>query len=453
MLGEKGIGRLAIAVIGPQVLVMTRAQEPADSTLVCAFINWTLFETPGVRLDEIDVPTTELPAGALPDVTVIKDLVDRARGNVDHLSTIGPDRRRRILAELTQFESVDPASLDSDLDGPSLSDHHGTQFLILPVDESLGPNLEEPRGRFGASAMRKTLIGFSNTMTGQAKPVIESRFRDHRTRDSYDEIIGDDEFFTPEEFAEADHHIEGRFDKYGQFVGRVGVYGQEATPHVVPWPDAHGQTTDCGPFNIRFAVVQGERPASRVPPEEWARLTAKLDEIGGLYVYRDGIRVLPYGGPDYDWVGIEFRRTKSAGYYYFSYRRLFGHVDIGVVQNAKLNEKAGREGFRENRAYRQFTAILSNFFVQIAADFFRQGGAEYATFQEVHGELERAEQVRRDREEKARARRAQFETGLAKSSEALSSGEVGDAVDEVVATLRKNSRIRRSFRRRCRYCR
>ena len=146
-------------------------------------------------------------------------------------------------------------------------------------------------------------------------------------------------------------------------------------------------------------------------------------------------------------------QTKSAGYYYFSYRRLFGHVDIGVVQNAKLNEKAGREGFRENRAYRQFTAILSNFFVQIAADFFRQGGAEYATFQEVHGELERAEQVRRDREEKARARRAQFETGLAKSSEALSSGEVGDAVDEVVATLRKNSRIRRSFRRRCRYCR
>ena len=46
--------------------------------------------------------------------------------------------------------------------------------------------------------------------------------------------------------------------------------------------------------------------------------------MGGLYIYRDGIRVLPYGDTDYDWLDIELRRTKSARHYYFSHRKMFG---------------------------------------------------------------------------------------------------------------------------------
>jgi signal transduction histidine kinase len=438
LLGEKGIGRLAIAVIGSQVLVMSRAHPPANSPLVCAFINWTLFEAPGIRLDEIEVPIVDLPPGELPDSSVITELVDTAHSNTERLSaTISDPRRRQILSELKQFAKVDPASLDTELGEPSLRTGHGTHFLILPVHESLSASLEEPTGRFGASPIRKALVGFTNTMTSDLEPIIETKFRDHKTRDSYDEIIGG-EFFTPEEFREADHHIEGEFDAYGQFVGRVSVYQQDATRHVVSWPQAGGRKTDCGPFKLRVAIVQGERSATKVPPEEWARLTARLDEIGGLYVYRDGIRVLPYGGPDFDWVGIEFRRTKSAYYYYFSYRRIFGHVDISSRQNAKLNEKAGREGFQENRAYRQFRGILENFFVQVAADFFREGGVEYETFQEIRGELEQAEELRRKRQKQLRVRLAQFRTSLAESSDAIASGDIADAVNEVIDTLRKD---------------
>ncbi|RYZ84396.1 MAG: hypothetical protein EOP04_18075 [Proteobacteria bacterium] len=61
VLGEKGIGRLAIAAIGPQVLILTRAKKTdgnstdEDNPLVAAFIHWGLFEIPGVDLDEIEV--------------------------------------------------------------------------------------------------------------------------------------------------------------------------------------------------------------------------------------------------------------------------------------------------------------------------------------------------------------------------------------------------------------
>ena len=56
-LGEKGIGRLAIAAIGPQVLLLTRARRTTGlSPTVASFINWSLFALPGISLDEIDVP-------------------------------------------------------------------------------------------------------------------------------------------------------------------------------------------------------------------------------------------------------------------------------------------------------------------------------------------------------------------------------------------------------------
>ena len=56
MLGEKGIGRLAIATIGPQLLVLTRANtEAGASDLTAAFLNWGVFEWPGVDLEQIDI--------------------------------------------------------------------------------------------------------------------------------------------------------------------------------------------------------------------------------------------------------------------------------------------------------------------------------------------------------------------------------------------------------------
>jgi len=53
VLGEKGIGRLALTAIGPQVLILTRTQ---GGELTAAFVQWTLFQSPGVNLDEIEVP-------------------------------------------------------------------------------------------------------------------------------------------------------------------------------------------------------------------------------------------------------------------------------------------------------------------------------------------------------------------------------------------------------------
>ncbi|HXI26572.1 MAG TPA: ATP-binding protein, partial [Pyrinomonadaceae bacterium] len=405
MLGEKGIGRLAVAAIGPQVLILTRAKRGSRVyDTVMSFINWGLFEVPGINLDEIDIPVITYAHGDLPSKDDVMATVDLFGENVDKLEkSIEAPLVERIKSELRKF-SVDPQNIDhylSQMGSPSLTGAgHGTHFLILPTRRSLILDME--------GDITSTLIGFSNTMAKERPPRIKTSFRDHNTPETFEDRINPVNFFTPEEFKTADHHFEGQFNEYGQFSGKVTIYEQNPVRHTVTWGDAKKRKTECGPFRLNLAYVQGDPKESLLPRDAYAHITRKLDKLGGLYIYKNGIRVLPYGRSDYDFLELEQRRTRGAGYYYFSYRRMFGYVEISGTSNPNLTEKAGREGFIQNTAYRQFRDILKNFFLQIAADFFRKGGEYSGVYEGKRTELRRQEIVRREREKFAREQRSQL---------------------------------------------
>lgn len=438
VLGEKGIGRLAIGAIGPQVLVLTRAERDGKLTdLTAAFLPWSLFQCPGIDLDQIEIPVKSFPGGTLPNRKDVDAMVGAVRKNVKSLAgCIGEDTAKRIDGELQRF-TVDPEELDTSLGLPTLKGTgRGTHFYVLPTDPSLAAAIDEKTDDDSAPPLKKMLLGFTNTMTpSHPPPNIRAVFRDHKTNEGSEDLIDEQGFFTPDEFRNADHHILGRFDEYGQFLGTVSIYGEDHVNHVVAWEPAQGRKTDCGPFKLSVAYVQGKSNESTIPPDDWARIIRKLNQIGGLYIYKDNIRILPYGNTDYDFLDIEKNRTKSAGYYYFSYRRIFGVIEISQHENSQLSEKAGREGFRENRAYRQFRAILMNFFIQIAADFFREGSAGAERYIERKAELDRIEQARRRREKQLTARRAEFGRQLQSFFAAVETGKPKMAVSAIMETL------------------
>ena len=401
MLGEKGIGRLAISTIGPQVLVLTRAKRGKwSSDLTAAFVNWSLFECPGIDLEDIQIPIHTFSGGELPSSEDVTQMVTDFGENNEHLrSAIGEHNYERIRSELLHFE-VDPQDIDAYLGEPTLrGTGSGTHFIILPTSDLLPADIDgEPRID-KATPLKKALLGFTNTMTpSHSPPVIRTAFRDHKTEEFAEDLIAEGEFFTPEQFRNADHCVRGRFDEYGQLSGEVSIYGEPIENHVIAWTGAGGSPTDCGPFFISFAAIEGESRHSTLPSEDHALMTQKMGKIGGLYIYRNGVRILPYGDTDYDWLDIEYHRTKSAYYYYFSHRKMFGVVEINNRDNHQLNEKAGREGFRQNKAYRQFKSILKHFFVQVAADFFRKEGVHSERFEERKKELAKIELDRRRRE-------------------------------------------------------
>ena len=420
MLGEKGIGRLAIATIGPQLLVLTRAKTQAGpSELTAAFLNWGVFEWPGVDLEQIDVPIRSFAEGRLPSAEDIGEMVEEFGSNLAEVGTqVGAAYRERLENELRQFD-VDPRDIDSYLQEPSLAGTGcGTHFIIKPSSELLPEDIDgdatasKAAALKKASPLKKALLGFGNTMVPGQGPVIHTAFRDHKSDEVEEDLIAAEEFFTPEEFASADHRVRGQFDEYGQFEGDISIYGEPAAGHVISWGGARGAQTNCGPFTIDFAAFEGESKHSTIPYEEHSVLASKAEQLGGLYIYRNGIRILPYGDTDYDWLDIEFRRTKSAYYYYFSHRKMFGAVEIDAEGNQGLREKAGREGFQENKAYRQFKSILQNFFLQLVADFFRAEGVHGEMFDLRKKELSREEEARRQRARQVAQRRRKFEDEL-----------------------------------------
>ena len=87
-------------------------------------------------------------------------------------------------------------------------------------------------------------------------------------------------------------------------------------------------------------------------------------------VFRDGLRVLPYGRTDNDFFDIESRRSRSAGREFWNHRQMFGRLAITRERNPNLKDKAGREGLLDNRAAKTLKAIISNILMQSARRYF-----------------------------------------------------------------------------------
>ena len=87
-------------------------------------------------------------------------------------------------------------------------------------------------------------------------------------------------------------------------------------------------------------------------------------------VFRDGLRVLPYGRTDNDFFEIESRRSRSAGREFWNHRQLFGRIAIGRNRNPNLKDKAGREGLLDNQAAKTFKELVSNVLMQAARLYF-----------------------------------------------------------------------------------
>ncbi|MDD4353829.1 MAG: ATP-binding protein, partial [Candidatus Nanoarchaeia archaeon] len=156
----------------------------------------------------------------------------------------------------------------------------------------------------------------------------------------------------------------------GDFNGKLKIYDK--------WIDYNEKInlrkkysrTNYGSCNVKLGYALGEKVDSKLNDTQFDILKKKVTNYGGIYIFRDGFRVLPYGRAREDFLGLEERRSKSIGQYFFSYRRLFGYISITRKGNENLIDKAGREGLINNSWYRAFADDLEGLFISLAKDFF-----------------------------------------------------------------------------------
>lgn len=122
--------------------------------------------------------------------------------------------------------------------------------------------------------------------------------------------------------------------------------------------------TECGSFHFGFYVFDrsSEAPAKYQLDKE----DKEIIRDHRVYLYRDGIRVYPYGEPNDDWLRIDmYRGTISAGHF-LSNDQVVGYVNISHKGNPRLKDKTNREGLiEEGNATDDFLALLRVFLAYI----------------------------------------------------------------------------------------
>ncbi|ROR95925.1 histidine kinase/DNA gyrase B/HSP90-like ATPase [Salana multivorans] len=88
-----------------------------------------------------------------------------------------------------------------------------------------------------------------------------------------------------------------------------------------------------------------------------------------IYLYRDGVRVLPYGDPDDDWLQLDTIRGTLGANRVLGNDQTIGFVYISQEGNPELRDKTNREGLIDSGdAYRDFLHLL-----QLLINYLRKG--------------------------------------------------------------------------------
>lgn len=115
----------------------------------------------------------------------------------------------------------------------------------------------------------------------------------------------------------------------------------------------------CGNFKFDFYLFDFQQ--NKATPDKFRLDRKEKEQIKGhrIYLYRDGIRVIPYGDPSDDWLNIDVYRGTVRSSLFPSNDQIVGWIYITQKDNPNLKDKTSREGLLENgEEVPQFIAVI-----------------------------------------------------------------------------------------------
>lgn len=426
--GRKGIGRLSCANLGPLVFVISKR---SDSQFVGCLVDWRMFQNPYLNLSDIEVPVSEAQDLEMlfSDLPVLKKrLINCITGN-ENASDEAKERLKEawerhdndqdLIASIRSsniIRSIEEAQFDQELlaSWKPYQDkkYHGTALMVSDINYDLRSLLEPPPHNPAVSrtidTFRQTLHSFVDPYTAtQPDSSNEFNYGVRVKRDLLPALLlGSEKAFNVRQLDGMEHCIEGEVDDAGVFHGRVKVFGQwlNQTSIIKPpsdLPIPKRKDTLVGPFQIYIASMEFNFRNSTHDRADHERFVSLAKQYAGFMVFRDGLRVLPYGRADNDFFEIESRRTRHAGREFWNHRQMFGRVAITRDKNPNLIDKAGREGLIDNRAAKALRDIVDHILMASARLFF---GTDSEYRQELLPEVKDAKDKLRAAENRKRLR-------------------------------------------------
>lgn len=454
--GQKGIGRLSCANLGPILLLVSkRSGEP----FVAALLDWRLFENPFLNLADVQIPVIDFEAKG----ELFASLPELSRALGENLSGSSDEARAERLAaawraydDLYRSEAADGTtnklrppseSIVEDIAAVAFEDRHldewpvwnggvdhGTALLVSRINYDLRVELDTEVDDVSAKAARAR---FFETLSSFIDPFVDpaevgsaaSQMQFAYAVRAWDgpaprQIVGDDKQFDRRVLDSMEHQLVGEIDADGVFRGKVKAFGRWIPEQCVIEPPKdlaipRRADSEVGPFDLYIASMEFLPGNTTLPRMEFERFRDLAEKYSGFMIFRDGLRVLPYGRTDNDFFEIETRRSKSAGREFWNHRQMFGRLSIGRGTNPNLKDKAGREGLLDNRAAKTLKELVANVLRQSARRYF---GIASDVRNEMLPQVQASNQAARASEARNKLRqrqRREFRTKLAAQSREL----------------------------------
>jgi signal transduction histidine kinase len=411
--GEKGIGRLSVAFLGSPMLMITKKM---GYPLQGLFFDWRLLENYNLFLDDIIIPVKEFTnPDEIEDTyySLAQEFLENFEKTIDKDgSLIWEDSQWELKEEIeSSVTNLTPPSFvfnEIIADLMDIEDEHGTKFLIFePIDQIIDLTSGDEDKLEDKEFVLSSLAGFTNKFKVEEKLEIKTRIPVYNKNETeFDFLNSQGNFFTSKDYDLADVIIEGSFNGNGSFEGKLIIYDEEMD-YSFTNPRKKDLRSFYGNFNIKLGYSQGNPNESKLSETAWKRINDKVENYGGLYLYRDNFRVLPYGRTDFDFLGFEKRRAKRAGTWYFSHRRMFGFIGLSRKVNFKLKDKSSREGLINNAAYRAFKNDLEAFFKELALQYFGNLAKEKSIFLDKKEDLKKQkEEIQKDKKRETNEKRS-----------------------------------------------
>jgi signal transduction histidine kinase len=338
--GEKGIGRFSLLKLGATITVITKEEKSSEEYVV--IYDFSRFDEDflgingdvdsALYLDELKVKLER----RAPEV-FIEQTID-----LGHRTVTKPTKGTKIIVSHLKGEWSEEkiASISNDikklepifLDDKSVEDPHAFSTYFY-VNNQYKPFREDYLERLNELRESSTVIRIKDGRFDQQKMLFS--FKENgvdKVLNLEDSVLGGLKIF---ERADGFKTFEEYLKK------RKGV--------------------SCGPFEFSFDIFDFNAQA-----ESKYRLSTKGKEIirnHRIYLYRDGIRVYPYGEPNDDWLRVDaYRGTISAGKF-LSNDQVVGYVFITQKDNPNLKDKTNREGLIEEGYSTEFFITLLKLFL------------------------------------------------------------------------------------------
>lgn len=344
MQGEKGIGRFASFKLGSVVMLTTRGiGEPGEVSLAVDLSELDHVPDGGeigknLYLDEIGADISISAARLFGETTVFPG-EHGTRIEVSALRSTWSNREFiEAFADLERMQPLMWVHSDSQAGAPAPSSGFQVRFLIDGVDQNLSGRRESEIGALFERAVLKVTNG---------------RFDEAKRTFSFD--LNE----RPVELSIDSPEVKG----LRPFRDRFGT--GDAQPGVA-----------CGPFEFEFYIFDF---ASTAPAQfQLDRAEKGILKQHRIYLYRDGIRVYPYGDPDDDWLQVDRIRGTLSARSMFSNDQALGYVSISQAENPGLQDKTNREGLIEaGRSSGDFIALIQTVLAYLRAKPYEQYAATH----------------------------------------------------------------------------